>query len=271
MRLDQSNSSVDLNVLLTKAADYADRLEGAALDFVCEEEISEWLDPTLDVGLEIGSRSRWTYFDPRAMEFVTRQRARVIEKSYVYDYQCIRKQGKISERRTLLEEDGKEKKEANASLKTTIFRYGTSMLGPVGMFGTRFQSAYEYTIVGDKKIKGKKTVIVEAAPLSADVKSTNLYGRAWIVPDTGDILKIEWNEARIGKYEIFETRGKKFNRTPRIKVVSEFQAEKKGLRFPTRLYIEEAYLDKRGRPFVRSKTTVTYKEFKFFVVEVEIR
>lgn len=54
-------------------------------------------------------------------------------------------------------------------------------------------------------------------------------------------------------------------------MVSEFQAEKNGLRFPTQLYIEEAYLDKRGRPFVRSKTTVTYKDFKFFTVEVEIK
>lgn len=275
-RAEQDTSSVDLKTLLAKAADYADKLEKAALNFVCQEEIKEWFDPTdttpePDAELEIGARRQKSYYDPISGEFITRQRAKVIKKTYVYDYQCFRKQGKISERRTLLKEDGEEKNEANASLKTTIFRYGTSMLGPVGMFGTRFQPSYKYTIVGEKKIKGKKAIVVDAVPLSKEIKSTNLYGRAWIVPETGDILKIEWNEGRIGKYEIFEERGKKFDRTPRITVVSEFQVEKNGLRFPTQLYIEEAYLNKYGMPFIRSKTTVIYKNFKFFTVEVEIR
>jgi hypothetical protein len=269
-RQNQGSSSAGLNAVLAKAAEYADRLEGAALDFVCCEEIKEWLDPILDVELELSSGGR-TYYDPIAGEFTTRQGVRVIKKSYVYDYQCIRKEGKIHETRTLLKENGKDKNEANAFLKTTIFRYGTGMLGPVGMFGTRFQPEYQYTVVGEKKIKGRKAIIVEADPLIDDVKSTNLYGKAWIAVETGDILKIEWNEERIGRYEIFEERGKKYNRTPRITVVSEFQAEKNGLRFPTQFYIEEAYLDKYGFPFIRSKTTVTYKDFRFFTVEVEIR
>ncbi|MGB2765186.1 MAG: hypothetical protein WBC20_12325 [Candidatus Aminicenantaceae bacterium] len=268
-RQDQGSSSADLNAILAKAAEYADRLERAALDFVCCEEIKEWLDPTLDAKLEL-SRGR-TDYDPITGEFKTWQGAKEIKKSYVYDYQCIRKQGKIHETRTLLKENGKEKKEAKASLKTTIFRYGTSMLGPVSMFGTRFQPRYQYTVVGEKKIKGQKVIIVDADPLIDDVKSTNLYGKAWIAVEAGDILKIEWNEERIGRYKIFEERGKKFNRTPRITVVSEFQAEKNGLRFPTQLYIEEAYLNKYGRAFIRSKTTVTYKDFRFFTVEVEIR
>ncbi len=274
-RHDQDSSSAGLNAILAKAAEYADRLERAALYFVCQEEIKEWFDPTdptpdPDARLEIG-KSRKQYYDPIAGEFITRQRPKVITKSYVYDYQCIRKEGKIHETRTLLKENGKDKKEAKASLKTTIFRYGTSMLGPVGMFGTRFQPRYQFTVVGEKKIKGQKAIIVDANPLIDDVKSTNLYGKAWIAVETGDILKIEWDEERIGRYEIFEERGKEFNRTPRIKVVSEFQAEKNGLRFPTQLYIEEAYLNKYGRAFIRSKTTVTYKDFRFFTVEVEIK
>jgi len=268
-RHDQGRSSARLNAILAKAAAYADRLEGAALDFVCCEEIKEWLDPTLDARLELSSGR--TYYDPITGEFITWQGVKRIKKSWVYDYQCIRKEGKIHETRTLLKENGKEKKEAKASLKTTIFRYGTNMLGPVGMFGTRFQPRYQYTVVGEKKIKGQKAIIVDANPLIDYEKSTNLYGKAWIAVETGDILKIEWNEERIGRYEIFEKRGKEFNRTPRITVVSEFQVEKNGLRFPTHLYIEEAYLDKYDLPFIRSKTTVTYKDFRFFTVEVEIR
>ncbi|HIH96440.1 MAG TPA: hypothetical protein HA348_02970 [Thermoplasmata archaeon] len=118
-RQDQGSSSADLNAILAKAAEYADRLERAALDFVCCEEIKEWLDPTLDAKLEL-SRGR-TDYDPITGEFKTWQGAKEIKKSYVYDYQCIRKQGKIHETRTLLKENGKEKKEAKASLKTLYF------------------------------------------------------------------------------------------------------------------------------------------------------
>ena len=144
-------------------------------------------------------------------------------------------------------------------------------MSPVALFGTRFQSRYEYSVIGEEKIEGRKTVIVDTIPRFEDPKSTNLYGKAWIAVDSGDILKIEWNECRIGHYEIFEERGKKFKRKPRITVRTEFQTEKNGLRFPTKWYIEEAYLTKHGRAFIRSKTTVSYKDFKFFTVEVEVR
>jgi hypothetical protein len=145
------------------------------------------------------------------------------------------------------------------------------MMGPVGLFGARFQPGYEYTIVGEEKKKRRKVVIVEAEPKLDDPTSTNLYGKAWLFADTGDILKIEWNENRIGHFEIFEERGKQFERIPRIRVRSEFEIEKNGLRFPSRLFMEEAYSTKHGRAFVRSKTTVEYKDFKFFTVEVEIK
>ncbi len=37
------------------------------------------------------------------------------------------------------------------------------------------------------------------------------------------------------------------------------------------MFIEEAYLNERGRKFVRSETTVEYTDFKFFTVEVEVK
>jgi hypothetical protein len=266
MRSGQDIDSVDLNALLVKAADYADRLEGAVFDFVCQEEIKEWINPALEIQVQrIRRVPGHSFYVPRTPVI------RPVKRSLIYDYQCIRKGGKIHERRTLLKENRKEKNEPNASLNTSIFRYGTNMMGPVSLFGTRFQPGYKYTLVGEERIKGRKAIIIEAEPQVEDPMSTNLYGKAWVAANTGDILKIEWNEHRIGHYEIFEERGKKFKRKPRITVRSEFQAEKNGLRFPTEWYIEEAYLTKHGRAFIRSKTTVTYKDFKFFTVEVEVK
>lgn len=264
-KTEQSSDSVDLAKLLVKAAVYADRLEASVLDFVCREEIKEWIDPTLE------ARNRWARSDPAGRRYESFLRAKKIKKSYVYDYQYIRKGGQIQERRTLLEEDGKTKNESDVSLMTSVFRYTTSMMGPVGLFGARFQPDYEYTIVGEEKKKGRKVVIVEAKPKLDDPTSTNLYGKAWLFDDTGDILKIEWNENRIVHFEIFEERGKQFKRTPQINVRTEFEIEKNGLRFPSRWIMEEAYSTKFGRAFVRSETTIEYKDFKFFTVEVEIK
>ncbi|MFC2157049.1 hypothetical protein ACFLT9_04360 [Acidobacteriota bacterium] len=266
---DNSSSSVDLDELLVKAAAYTERLERSVLYFVCHEEIKEWIDPALEAGGAIIVRRQWVASDPAGRYIVSRLRK--IKKSFVYDYQCIRKEGQILERRTLIEEDGKTKNEPDVSLKTSIFRYGTNMMGPVGLFGARFQPGYDYTIVGEEKKKGKEFIVIEAKPKSEEPSSTNLYGRAWLLADTGDILKIEWNESRIGNYETFEERGKSFERTPRITIETEFEIEKNGLRFPTRWSLEEAYLNKYGRAFVRSKTIVEYKDFKFFTVEVEIK
>ena len=147
------------------------------------------------------------------------------------------------------------------------------MLGPVALFGTRFQPNYVYSVVGDEKIKKRKAVIIEAVPRPGAPETTSLYGKAWLDAETADIIKIEWNEECVVGRNVVEERGRKFKRKPRIRLCSEFKVEKNGLRFPSRLYIEEAYVRSsgRGRAFIRSKTTVTYEDFKFFTVEVEIK
>jgi len=66
-------------------------------------------------------------------------------------------------------------------------------------------------------------------------------------------------------------RGLNSGRTPRLVMRSDFSAEKNGIRFPSSLYVEEAYLKESGKAFVRSKTEVVYKDFKFFSVDYDVR
>ncbi len=142
------------------------------------------------------------------------------------------------------------------------------LLGPVGIFAERFRPFYEYRIVGREKVDRKPALIIEALPAVERPGATNLYGKAWVGEADGEILKIEWSESRVGRREIFEQRAEKYGLKPRITLRSEFSAEKNGIRFPSTLWIEEAYLNERGRAFIRSTTTVAYKDFKFFTVEV---
>jgi hypothetical protein len=271
-------SSEDLAALLAKTAAYCARLENSAFDFVCREEIRETIDPKLDAYAKNNQANSvptiLTVPGGKGVDFsgpsLVVSTVRKIHRSFVYDYQCIRAGRTIREIRTELEENGKTKNVPNAELKTATVVWGTVLLGPVGLFGERFQPDYDYAIVGRETVGGIGAIVVDAKPKPGAPPTRNLYGKAWIDPRTGDILKIEWSESRVGHFDVFSARGNFFKRTPRLTIVSEFNVEKNGLRFPSRLAVEEAYLKDSGKAFVRSKTDVVYKDFKFFTVEVEV-
>ncbi len=269
--------SSSLDDILAKAAEYCRKLESSAFDFVCREEIRETIDPKLDAaqkGLQLGPGST-NYTGPGASNYIgptlVISTVRKIKRSFVYDYQCIRAGRAIREIRNQLEENGKRKMVPNAELQTSIVVFGTALLAPVGLFGQRFQPGYDFTIAGRDRIDETAVVIVDAEPKPGAPASRNLYGRSWIDPATGNILKIEWSEDRVGNFDVFAKRGEAFKRKPRLNIRSEFSAEKNGIRFPSRLSVEETYLKESGKAFVRSKTEVVYKDFKFFTVEFEVR
>jgi hypothetical protein len=239
----------DLDGLLAKTAEYCARLEAAALNFVCREEIRETIDPAFDLNIRQVYTTDWTGIPQKTW---TARIVRKIKNSYIYDYQCIRAGRAIREVRILLKENGKAKHEPNATLKTSVVVFGTALMGPVGLFGARFQPDYDYTVIGREKVDKRPVVIIDARPKTGAPDTRNLYGKAWVDPVTADILKIEWSESRIGRHEIFEKRAERYQRTPRLTIRSEFSAEKNGIRFPSRLAVEEAYVG------------------KFFTVEVEV-
>jgi len=265
---------LSLEAVLERTIEYCRKLESSAFDFVCREEISESIDPALDVGLqkkgaavvpEVPGSIR--YSGPT----LYLRSVRKIKHTYVYDYQCVRAGRTIREVRTQLKEDGKKKVVPNADLATSIIVFGNALLGPVGLFGERFRPGYDFAVAGEDKIGKARVLVIDATPRPGAPPTRNLYGKAWVDPKTGDILRIEWSENRVGHYGIFEERGKKFGRTPRLVIRSDFSAEKNGIRFPSSLHVEEAYLKESGKAFVRSKTEVVYKDFKFFSVDYDVR
>ncbi|MDH4198385.1 MAG: hypothetical protein OEW05_13315, partial [Candidatus Aminicenantes bacterium] len=82
---------IDLPLILEKTAEYCSRLANASLHFVCQEEIKEHL-----------------YYSPSAGTIYTGARF-YKENKYLYDYQLIRKDGDIQEKRILLEQNGKKR------------------------------------------------------------------------------------------------------------------------------------------------------------------
>lgn len=229
--------------ILKRCAEYCERLENSSLFFVCKERIKE-------VG----------YHPTRGATNV-----------YVYDYQLIRKDNKIKENRILIEENGLKKHIKDARLKTRFFYHKNILFGPYGLLSESRQRHYEYKIIKERRYMGKKAVVIEAVPKSIQV-SKDLYGKIWVAKADSSILKIEWNPRSMENFNLIEARAKTMGATPEIKMIAEYGFEKSGIRFPSEFSIIEDY--KRQRflyRILRSKTTVSYKDYKFFTVETRVK
>lgn len=253
-----SEAEPDLDKILQKCAEYCAKLAGSALDFVCFEKIKEEI-----------------FYSPRVFvsKYGTRYTSsgRSTQKNvYIYDYQLIRKDLQVKERRTLVEENGEKKDEKNARLRTHLFGHENIIFGPVGLLSEFWQQYYQYKIIKTEKLMGEKTFVIEATPIPY-LQTNNLYGKIWIKKDDFSILKIEWDQASIRNYELIEENAQKLNAKPLIKFYSEYGYEKNGIRFPSKYSVTEIYIHKRGIRYMRSRTTVTYKNYKFFTVETQVK
>ena len=237
---DQSQD--DLPRILKESARYCNRLANAALHVVCKEKIKEniWL--------------------PGIGEF-----------TYTYDYQIIQKEGDVIEKRILLEENGKQKHDENAQLKTRLFWYKNVIFGPLGILSHAAQKMHNYKIKKETEIDGEKVIILEATPKDMD-ESAGLFGEAWIRRSDCCILKIEWNPTSLGNFEHIQALAKQLKSKPRVTLVSEYGYEKNGIRFPSKYEVTESYMQSNTLDWrLASRTITTYDDYKFFTVETDVK
>lgn len=254
-------NEVDLENILKKCAEYCQKLTNSSLFFVCNEKVKE----------EIYRPSPQVYDASGRISYSADSLGRLTQKNiYVYDYQLIRKNLEISEKRILIEENGKKKKEKDAGLKTRIFSYSNIIFGPVGLLSEFWQEYYNYTIIKREKFERNKVIIIQATHIPHK-KTSNLFGRIWVREDDSSIVKIEWEQESIQNYELAEEFAKKLNAKPELEFLAEYSFEKNGIRFPNKCTITEAYRRKGGGRHIRSKTTIIYKDYKFFTVETEVK
>lgn len=264
------------DVVLKAARAYCGRLEQAALDFVCREEVVEILKTgrdDLERGIRVsgagdvafGGRSSMAIQRPdygRAADMVK-------ETSSIYDYQFVRRDGKVTEKRDLLTRNGKKPQARDDPSGTQAFKYADVLMSPVRLLDERFQEFYDYRLAGPDEIEGRKAWIVAVIPRFSLV-GAYLGGKIWLDRESAAVLKIEWDPSTFDNYDKIVLRAKSFNAEPQVVSRTEFGYEKNGLRFPSLDSTEEAYLIGAGRTkFVRASTTIVYKDYKFFTVETQ--
>jgi outer membrane lipoprotein-sorting protein len=256
----QENSPEDLDDILNKCADYCERLARASLNFVCNERIEE---------------ERYEHFFRRYARNPSSRK--VEENTYVYDYQLIKKGIKVEESRILLEENGKKVNERDAKLKAQMFYSKRSVFGPVGLLIRKNQDKYNYKTLNEETVNGRKTVIVEAKPIT-EMRDMPNYGKIWIDKEDYSILKIKVAEESLVGIE--QVKGVINVGTDPVISVTHFYGEvyktdkNQIIRFPSKtVFLYEKHLKERrfeGR-IIEAKTQYTYYNYKFFTVDVEVK
>lgn len=255
---------VRLPAVLNRAVRYCRRLESAALDFVCLEEIAEKIDFSRDREDEI------SFIVPSGVRTQIKIAKRKQENTYLYDFQFTRKGELKKENRNLLEKNRKPAKEKDAPLETSVFQVRNVLFGPLGLLSENRQGYHDYQLVTVEGGPDEKIAVIDATPKKTFTGGHG-YGRIWVRVADGAVLKIEWKPESIPDLEGLQARAKKYDSELAVTLITEYGFEKNGIRFPSQDTSEEAYLKPDGRKFVRSRTSVIYRDYKFFTVETDIK
>jgi len=229
-----------LAAILEKAAHYCWRLDRAALDFICREEVSEMTN-RFRRGFDV----------------------------YLYDFQFVRKKDEVKEQRNIMAINGKKVSRPMPVVQPAAFRYKNVLFGPVGLLSEFWQAYHSYRIVGEERILDEKAVVVEATPLPK-AHEPHPYGKIWIKESDGSVLKIAWDQESLGNFGEIEAWAAENESEPRITAYCEYRFEKNGLRFPSRNFTQQAYIRKDRSIFVNAEISVVYNKYKFFTVETEV-
>jgi len=255
----ESNNQKTLNRILEETGDYCERVKNMALFYVCKEKV---------VAVKyFYSRRDLEKFSLTAGKLKARDSR---QKTFTYDYQLVKKEKELRERRILLEEDGKEKYEEDVELRPVKYIGKYLVYGPVGFLSKYWQKRFDYEIVGEDVIDGKETIIIQSSPKKEREENDN-YGRVWVDKKNFSILKIEYDPRSIKDYEDELILSPIGDLKKKVVWTVNFGVEKKGVRFPSKQLVQEYYVNNEGKTVLVEEVTFHYVDYKFFIVEVEVK
>jgi hypothetical protein len=264
-----SADSQELAPVLKGCADYCERLENSVLDFVCLETMREEVYRPHLRKVPLGGTRGGFSSNAFAYDYqLTRNKK--TENEFVYDYQLVRKEGRLDESRTLIRENGQERQEKGAQLKTAGFRFKNIILGPIVLLAKEWQSKHNYEIVGSDTCEGRKAVVIRATPKPGEWLGY-LFGTVWVDRDDSSVLRIEWSQESLENYGRVRQSAQNLNLKPDIVLMGEYGYEKNGIRFPSKFGVHERYIYSGGMEFSLYKLDVVFSAYKFFTVETEVR
>ena len=254
----------EFEVLLAKCAEYCERVKSIALFYVCREEIRETKNFFLVSGF-----GRISPFGGIRKTIVDKPKIKRTKNNvYIYDYQLIRKEGRLIEQRTLLEKNNRERQKKNAALEMRLHSEYL-IYGAVGFLSQDWQKDFNYKILRREKLENVLTAVIKATPKPNNLDNRN-FAQLWINVEDGSVMQIEWQPESIvdpnGNRINFEVWDYGIN----VKWKVTYGTEKNGVRFPSLQHIQEFLVSEEGREYLQNEIFFSYTDYKFFVVETEI-
>jgi len=190
--------------------------------------------------------------------------------SIIYEYQLVKEENKISERRIQLESNGIKDYREDVPLGTVKYQYEYLIYGPIAFFRKAAQDRFVYRITGEEMFKGKKAVVVEAIPLTEGPWKL-LCGKIWLNADDYAVLKIEWHPKFLVKnfYQSLES-ARRLNKDFFVEFYSEFGIERQGIRYPGKYRIREFHISENGKRKRTAGLDVDFKKYRFFSVGTSV-
>lgn len=261
----QIEASDELTALLAGTETYCRRLIGAAFHFMCEERVTE-------------AKETRTFFKKHLAPGHTLQR-RETRTRYVNEYQLLKQEDKISERRKPVSHNGVRIIKENVEMKTAILSF-KSTLSPYYLFAEKNRARYRYRILGRETVMKEEAHVVRVDLKTGDDEPA-LFAVVWIDSSDFSILKFRAFPRSIAGYGELENPGALDVRDLRIEDTHYYGFERDGLRFPSKTEIALLYthdapggnanelkLSAGARMLKKIRTVFEYKKYQFFNVTV---
>lgn len=248
-----------LDRLLEGVGKYCEKMKTSAFHFFCREVVNELADYTTDTRK---IKAVWSH----QME---NKLIPPVKTKYLYEYQLLQENDKVYETRTLIRRNGVKIKNPRPQQQTQVHRFEKLIFGPFALLSEFWQNHFFYRILGEEKLWGEEAAVIEAIPLHV-YKKNRLFGKIWISKTDFTVLKIQWEPKSISFSRQIEKKARLLAGKPDITFYAEFKTRQRGIRFPSRYVIEEAYVDKKGNKYIRLRQDIKMKDYIYYVVASEV-
>jgi len=260
----------ELQMVLDRCAEYCLKLSESALYYICHEKIRENTKRIIEDTWSYGGGLKDLRSDQHmVVNFEVLSMGKNERENFVYDYQLIKKQGAIQERRILMDKDKENIDLEDPSQGTKQIYSIKSILVPVQLLGIEHCSKYSFELADDERIKGKSAYVVKAYPksgLTGNIK----HGTVWVDKTDFRIVKTEIESNFVEGFEHILEECSHYYLNPHFKSTHYYEIEKNDLLFPCRSEIRVEYSGFfRYKRQLKSEIKIEYDNYKFFTVETD--
>jgi hypothetical protein len=188
---------------------------------------------------------------------------------YICDYQIVKDQAVVKERRIILKKGGKRPSETTI-LEERRYSFLMPILAGTRILGAERQGLFLFRLAGEGRFQGKRCDILEALPRSGNEEGIEA-AKIWIDKEDHRILQCEIEGVPVEGFEDVLTDCVQLGIHPRFITTYEYGADYRSISLPSRTAVRIEYPVPGSRGGLTFKATIDmkYAKFRYFGVDTE--